>query len=95
VSIIDASSLVLAPDTGPLHMTVALDRPVISLMGFTDPKRSGPYRKFQDLVIDAFHDPGEDVEATRIARPDRMHRISADDVAAKLAVWERRYRGKS
>ena len=27
VGILDASSLVLAPDTGPLHMAVALDRP--------------------------------------------------------------------
>src|SRR6202171_3391750 len=39
VSILDASALVLSPDTGPLHMSVALDRPVISLMGYTNPKR--------------------------------------------------------
>src|SRR5688500_3195342 len=44
VSILDASEVVLAPDTGPLHMAVALDRPVISLMGYTDPRRTGPYR---------------------------------------------------
>ena len=29
VSIIDGSALVLSPDTGPLHMTVALDRHVL------------------------------------------------------------------
>ncbi|HTE44493.1 MAG TPA: glycosyltransferase family 9 protein, partial [Gemmatimonadaceae bacterium] len=40
VGILDASSLVLAPDTGPLHMAVALNRPVISLMGYTNPKRT-------------------------------------------------------
>jgi heptosyltransferase I len=95
VSIIDASALVLAPDTGPLHITVALDRPVISLMGFTDPKRSGPYRKFRDLMIDAFRDPGEESAATRIARPDRMQRITVDEVAEKIALWSQRYRGKS
>ena len=60
VGILDASSLVLAPDTGPLHMAVALDRPVVSLMGYTNPKRTGPYRKFHDLIVDAYGDPGED-----------------------------------
>ena len=44
-AILDASALVLSPDTGPLHMAVALDRPVISLMGYTNPKRTGPYRR--------------------------------------------------
>ena len=42
VSILDASALVLSPDTGPLHMAVALDRPVISLMA--TPIRSAPDR---------------------------------------------------
>ncbi len=96
VSVIDASALVLAPDTGPLHITVALDRPVVSLMGFTDPLRSGPYRKFRDLMIDAFHDPDEKPEgATRHNRPDRMHRITVEHVAEKIALWNERYRGKS
>ena len=35
VGILDGSALVLAPDTGPLHMAVALDRPVVSLIGYT------------------------------------------------------------
>jgi heptosyltransferase I len=96
VSIIDAGALVLSPDTGPLHITVALDRPVISLMGFTDPLRSGPYTKFRDLIIDGFHDPDEKPSsATRHNRPDRMHRIEVEDVAGKIALWNERYRGKS
>ena len=60
VGILDGAALVLSPDTGPLHMTVALNRPVISLMGYTNPKRVGPYRRFHDLLIDAYGDPGED-----------------------------------
>ena len=59
VGILDASALVLSPDTGPLHMAVALERPVISLMGYTNPKRTGPYRRFHDLIVDAYGDPGE------------------------------------
>jgi heptosyltransferase I len=95
VGILDASALVLSPDTGPLHMTVALDRPVISLMGYTDPRRTGPYRKFHDLIIDAFHDDGEQGPVTMKTRSDRMSRISVADVAAKIALWSERYRPKS
>jgi heptosyltransferase I len=94
VGILDASALVLSPDTGPLHITVALDRPVISLMGYTDPRRTGPYRKFHDLIIDAFHDDGELGPVTMKTRSDRMSRISVDDVAAKIALWSERYRPK-
>ena len=95
VSILDASSLVLSPDTGPLHMTVAVGTPVISLMGYTDPRRTGPYRRFHDLIIDAFHDDGETGPVTMETKLDRMSRINVDDVAAKIALWAGRYRGKS
>jgi heptosyltransferase I len=94
VGILDASALVLSPDTGPLHMTVALDRPVISLMGYTDPRRTGPYRKFHDLIIDAFHDDGEMGPITMKTRADRMSRIPVEGVAAKINLWSQRYRPK-
>jgi heptosyltransferase I len=92
VSILDASTLVLSPDTGPLHMSVALDRPVISLIGYSDPRRTGPYRKFQDLIIDAYHDPGESGEVTMETRSNRMGRIQVSDVVERLSVWSQRYR---
>jgi heptosyltransferase I len=95
VSILDASEVVLAPDTGPLHIAVALHRPVISLMGYTDPRRTGPYRHFHDLVIDAFHEPGESGPVTMATKHDRMNRITVEQVAEKLALWNERYRGKS
>jgi len=95
VSIIDSSALVLAPDTGPLHIAVAVGKPVISLMGYTDPRRTGPYMRFHDLLIDAFHDPGEITPVTMETRPNRMSRISVADVASKLEVWAETYRGKS
>jgi heptosyltransferase I len=93
VSILDASALVLSPDTGPLHMSVALDRPVISLMGYTNPKRTGPYRKFHDLVIDAYGEPGENYPISMENREGRMNRIKTDDVVEKIASWQRRYAG--
>ena len=95
ISILDASQLVLAGDTGPLHMSVALNRPIITLMGYTDPRRTGPYRKFHDLLIDAYHDPGETGPITMNTKLDRMSRITVNDVAEKLKIWDERYRGKS
>jgi heptosyltransferase I len=92
-AILDASSLVLSPDTGPLHMSVALNRPVISLMGYTNPKRTGPYRKFHDLIIDAYGDPGEDYPVSMENRPGRMKRIETEHVLEKVSLWQRRYAG--
>ena len=91
VSILDGSALVLSPDTGPLHMAVALDRPVISLIGYMNPKRVGPYRKFRDLLIDAYGDPGEDYAITMDKRPGRMDRITVRDVMEKVQVWRDKY----
>jgi heptosyltransferase I len=91
VGILDASSLVLAPDTGPLHMSVALDRPTISLMGYTNPKRTGPYRRFHDLILDAYGEPNENYGITMENRLDRMPRISVRDVLDKVERWRTRY----
>lgn len=93
VSILDASALVLSPDTGPLHMSVALNRPVISLMGYTNPKRTGPYRRFQDLIIDAYGEPGEDYPITMDNRAGRMKRIETRDVLEKVQLWQYTYAG--
>jgi heptosyltransferase I len=91
VGILDGSALVLAPDTGPLHMAVALERPVISLIGYTNPKRTGPYRRYHDLIVDAYGDPGEDYPLSMETRLDRMPRITVADVMEKVAVWRHRY----
>jgi heptosyltransferase I len=91
VSILDASALVISPDTGPLHMSVALNRPVISLLGYTNPKRTGPYRRFQDLMIDAYGNPGENYPISMENRAGRMARIETKHVLDKIEVWKRRY----
>lgn len=91
VGILQGSALVLAPDTGPLHMAVALDRPVISLMGYTNPKRTGPYRKYHDLLIDAYGDPGERYEPTMENRVGRVARITVRDVLDRVDRWKQEY----
>ncbi|MGQ0643273.1 MAG: glycosyltransferase family 9 protein [Gemmatimonadaceae bacterium] len=95
VSILDGAALVLSPDTGPLHMSVALGRPVVSLIGYSNPRRVGPYRAFRDLVIDAYGDPGENYPATMESRPGRMTRIGVRDVLDKVEHWRRHYASRS
>ena len=91
VSIFDGAALVLSPDTGPLHISVALDKPVVSLIGYSNPKRVGPYRKFRDLMIDAYGDPGEDYPLSMENRRDRMDHISVRDVLDKVERWRKNY----
>ena len=91
VGILDASALVLSPDTGPLHITVALDRPVVSLIAYSNPKRVGPYRRFGDLMIDAYGDPGEDYPISMENRPDRMPRITVQQVLDRVERWRTHY----
>ncbi len=39
------SAICITNDSGPMHLAVALDRPVISIFGPTDPSWIGPYRR--------------------------------------------------
>jgi ADP-heptose:LPS heptosyltransferase len=39
-------------DSGPMHLAVALERPVVSIFGPTDPLWIGPYRR-RDAVLKA------------------------------------------
>jgi len=88
--VLDASALVLGPDTGPLHMAVALGRPTIGLYGYTDPKRHGPYGRFADLTIDRFT-RGAETEVSREKRNGNMSTISETDVLEKIEFALSRY----
>lgn len=90
-AILDGAAVALSPDTGPLHLAVALRTPVISLLGYTNPKRVGPYDFSRDLMIDAYGDPGEQYPLDMTYRLDRMQRITVDDVRAMLTRWQERY----
>jgi heptosyltransferase I len=91
VGVLDGSALVISLDTGPLHISVALGRPVISLMSALDPQRVGPYRRFHDLLIDAYHLPGEVAQVSAKRRPSRMAEITVEQVMEKVEIWRERY----
>jgi heptosyltransferase I len=82
---VDGCDLLVSPDSGPLHLAHALGVPVVGLYGHTNPARVGPYSRFQDLVVDAYHDPGETPDASRTGpREGRMGRITVSDVMERV-----------
>jgi len=42
--VLRAARLMIAGDTGPLHIATAVGTPVVALFGPTDPVRNGPWR---------------------------------------------------
>jgi ADP-heptose:LPS heptosyltransferase len=49
--VIDNVDLFVGPDSGPVHMAVALERPVVALFGPSDPRRCGPLNYERAEVI--------------------------------------------
>lgn len=91
VWLLEGAALTLSPDTGPLHISRALETPVVGLYGYTNPKRTGPYRRYQDLVVDGYaRFPGEAYPVTPDYR-DGMQRVTVDGVLEKVALAMERY----
>lgn len=84
--------VVVAPDTGPLHLAVALGVPTVGLYGYTDPRRCGPVR-FRDLLVDRYSSPEEDPArpVSRRTRPGKMAEIKVEDVLARIELALDRY----
>jgi len=86
------SALVVAPDTGPLHIAHALNVPVVGLFAHTTPWRVGPWCRFRDLVVDRYTEPGNEPDPSGYApKNDRMDTITVADVLAKVEVARSTY----
>ena len=53
IALVRRASVVIAGDTGPLHVAAALERPLVGIYGPTDPARNGPYSTRQRILRDA------------------------------------------
>ena len=78
IALVRRAGVVVAGDTGPLHLAAALERPVVAIFGPTDPARNGPYgtrsRVFRDASSVTNHKRVKKTEAG-------MLQIAAEDVA--------------
>ena len=83
--IVDKSNLLLAPDTGPIHIARALGVPVVGVFAHTNPWRVGPWRAFQDLWVDHYTDEGAEPDASdRRPKWDRMPTIQVEEVLDRV-----------
>ncbi len=90
--IVGGSDLVLAPDTGPVHIARALGVPVIGIYGHTNPWRVGPWRAYSDLWVDKYTEPGTLPDpSNRTPRWHVMPTIEPEDVIARIAVAVDKY----
>jgi heptosyltransferase I len=85
-----ASNLVLAPDTGPVHVARAFNVPVIGIYGHTNPWRVGPWRAFEDLWVDHYTE-GQPDPSNFVPRWNVMPTIRPAEVLDKVRVAIERY----
>ena len=90
--LVDGVDLLVSPDTGPLHVAHALGTPVVGLFGHTNPARVGPWRRYRDLVIDRYTEPGALPDPSGYApKLGRMETIRVADVLAMVERARDRY----
>jgi len=92
LTILDNAEVVIAPDTGPVHMANACGTQTIGLYAGTNPMRAGPY-SYLDDVVNAYpeavkNESGKTVDQVhwgkRVRDPKAMDLIRVDDVTRKL-----------
>ena len=69
-----------------------MDKPLIGLYGYTNPKRDGPYRKYQDLLVDGYaRTPDENYPISMEYRRDGMSRVTVNAVLDKVQLATTKY----
>jgi heptosyltransferase-1 len=79
VALTRRAAVVIAGDTGPLHLAAALERPVVGIYGPTDPARNGPYATRSRVLRDS--ESATSHKRKHEAEPGMLH-ISIEDVVS-------------
>ena len=96
------ATLLLSPDSGPVHMATAVGTPVLGLYAATNPRRSGPYFS-RELCVDRYDaaaraflgKPASALSWTaKIEHEGVMDLITPDDAIEKLASFMAQCRRK-
>jgi heptosyltransferase I len=89
---VDGVDLLVSPDTGPLHVAHAVGTPVVGIFGHSNPARVGPWRRYRELVVDHYTEPGEGPDPSRYApRSGRMETIDPGEVLERVDQARDRY----
>jgi heptosyltransferase I len=92
LALLSRARVLLAPDSGPVHMATMVGTPVIGLYAATNPARSGPYLSRQ-WCVDAYAQaavrfcgktPGGLPWTRKIEEPGVMELITVPQVTAKI-----------
>lgn len=92
LALLERATLVLCPDSGPMHMANAVGTPVLGLHAASNPARSGPYSDRQ-WCVDRYDDAARKFRkkpadalawGTKLEYPDVMDLVTVDDVIGKL-----------
>jgi len=95
LALLGRASLLISPDSGPMHLATAAGTPVIGLHAASNPRRSGPYLS-QQWCVDRYDDaarkflgrPSGAIKwGTRIERPGVMDLVTVDDVIERLDAF--------
>lgn len=93
VALFAAADVVLAPDSGPVHMATATGTPVVGLYATSNPGRTGPFRdplgltvnRYPEALRAEFDKSVDEVRwGQRVRNPDAMNLITVADVTASL-----------
>jgi heptosyltransferase-1 len=71
------ASVMIAGDTGPLHLAAALERPVVGLFGPTDPARNGPYGTLSRVLR---HSSSRADHSRHVATEEGLMQITTEEV---------------
>ena len=94
LALIQRASVLISPDSGPIHMATAVGTPVIGLYATTNPDRAGPYlsqqwriNRYPDAVRKFLGKSAEEVPwGTRVRNPEAMSLITAEEVVSQLQL---------
>jgi heptosyltransferase I len=92
LGLLSKATVLVSPDSGPVHMATMVGLPVIGLYAATRSARAGPYYsrqwcvdKYDDAARKVFGRPSEDLPWTKkIERPGVMDLIDVQEVTDKL-----------
>ncbi|WP_089793790.1 glycosyltransferase family 9 protein [Halomonas korlensis] len=92
LALIQRARLLVAPDTGPVHMANALGTPALGLYATSNVDRAGPYLwrafavdRYPEAVRTYMHKAPEELSwGQRVRHPDAMSLIRAEDVIERL-----------